>query len=408
MSGLVLRSARLADGRLVDVRCADGVIAAVQPRGAQGETMLGVEPGDIAHDLDGWLLLPAPAEPHAHLDKALSADRVPNPAGDLKGAIEAWASYRPRLTFDDVVERAERAARRLVANGCTAIRTHVDVADDVQVMCVAALVEVRRRLADLLDLQIVALLAPWADWALLREAVAAGADVIGGVPHLATDPAAMQTFCLDLAAELGVPVDLHTDEHLDPAGLDVRSLAAWVARTGFPHGVTASHCVSLGVQAPDVQRAVAEEIAAAGVSVVTLPQTNLYLQGRDQPCGTPRGLTALAALHAARVVVGAGADNLQDPFNLVGRGDPLETAALLVMAGHLLPDDAYALISSGARRVMGLPAARATSVIAVGSPAELLALEAATVRAAVADAPGGRLVVHSGAIVAGRPPATKA
>ena len=408
MTGLVLRSARLADGRLVDVRCADGVIAAVETRGAESATTLGAEPGDTVADLGGWLLLPAPAEPHAHLDKALSADRVPNPAGDLKGAIEAWASYRPQLTFDDVVERAERAARRLLANGCTAIRTHVDVADDVQVMCVAALAEVRTRLADVLDLQIVALLAPWADWALLREAVAAGADVVGGVPHLATDPVAMQTFCLELAGELGLPVDLHTDEHLDPAGLDVRSLAAWVRRTGFGHGATASHCVSLGVQPPDVQRAVAEEIAAAGVAVVTLPQTNLYLQGRDQPCGTPRGLTALAALHAAGAVVGAGADNLQDPFNLVGRADPLETAALLVMAGHLLPDDAYGLVSSGARRVMGLPAVGATGAVAVGAPAELLALDATTVRAAVADAPRGRLVVHGGAIVAGRPPATKA
>jgi cytosine/creatinine deaminase len=390
--GLLLRSVALADGRVVDVRCANGLIAAVGPSVA-------AEPGDEVRELAGWLVLPAPAEPHAHLDKALSADRVPNPSGDLLGAIEAWAAYRPHLTFDDIVERAERAARRLAANGCTAIRTHVDVADDVQVMCVAALAEVRRRLEGVVDLQIAALLAPWADWGLLREAVGAGADIVGGAPHLAAEPGAMQRFCLAVATELGCPVDLHTDEHLDPAGLDVRALADWVRRTGFDRGVTASHCVSLGMQAPDVQRAVAEEIAAAGVSVVTLPQTNLYLQGREHLAGTPRGLTAIRALLSAGATVGAGADNLQDPFNLVGRADPMETAALLVMAGHLLPDEAYALVSSGARKVMGLPPVS----VATGQLAELLVIESTTVRAAIADAPSRRLVIHRGRVIAAPP-----
>ena len=70
-----------------------------------------------------------------------------------------------------------------------------------------------------------------------------------------------------------------------------------------------------------------------------LPQTNLFLQGRDHPVAMPRGLTAIAALREAGALVAAGADNVQDPFNLVGRSDPLETAALLVMAGHELPHD---------------------------------------------------------------------
>jgi cytosine deaminase len=44
--------------------------------------------------------------------------------------------------------------------------------------------------------------------------------------------------------------------------------------------------------------------------------------------------------------VAGGADNLQDPFNVVGRADPLETAALLVMAGHLDPATAYDLVAT--------------------------------------------------------------
>ena len=230
----------------------------------------------------------------------------------------------------------------------------------------------------------------------MREAIDAGADVVGGCPHIDPDPLGCLEACFAVAAETGRPIDLHTDETLDPQRLDVRDFAALVRRHGFDLGATASHCVSLGVQEPDVQAAIAEEVAAAGIGVVALPQTNLFLQGRDRPTSTPRGLTALRALLTAGAVVAAGGDNLQDPFNLVGRGDPLEAASLMVAAGHLQPDEAYRAVSVSSRAVMGLPPV----ALEAGAPAELLAIRAATVREAVALAPVGRIVFHHGAVVA--------
>jgi cytosine deaminase len=84
----------------------------------------------------------------------------------------------------------------------------------------------------------------------------------------------------------------------------------------------------------------------------------------------------------AGVVLAAGADNVRDPFNPVGRSDPLETAALLVMAGHLTPQEAWEAISSGARRAMGLPAA----ALQPGAPAEILATRGSSLADAVARA----------------------
>jgi len=110
----------------------------------------------------------------------------------------------------------------------------------------------------------------------------------------------------------------------------------------------------------------------------------------------PRGLTAIRALLDAGVTVAGGADNLQDPFNTVGRADPLETAALLVMAGHLSAEAAYDAVSDAPRRALGLPPVRVTP----GAPAELLAVRAPSVRAAVADAPADRLVFARGRLVA--------
>jgi len=101
---MLLRNARLVDGSILDVAIHDDRVAAIGHGLAAGaeETSL---------DLEGRLLLPAPAEPHTHLDKAFTAERVHNPTGDLIGAISAWQSYRDRLTVDDIAERAEAAAR---------------------------------------------------------------------------------------------------------------------------------------------------------------------------------------------------------------------------------------------------------------------------------------------------------
>lgn len=392
---MLLRNARLADGRAVDVRLCldmiDAVAASLVP--AAGEEVL---------DLDGRLLLPAPAEPHAHLDKAFLAERFENPTGDLIGAVTAMEANRHLITVPDIAERAERAVRLLVANGATAIRTHADTTLDNGLRSIEALIGVRDRLADICDIQVVALTG-WTikggrasdTLGLLREAIAMGVDVVGGCPHLDESIEAATDHLMEIAAEAGLPMDLHTDETLDTHAMGLEYLARRVLATGFEPNVTASHCVSLGMQTEDVQRRVAEVVAEAGVSVVALPQTNLYLQARDRMVAAPRGLTAIPALRAAGVNLCAGADNLQDPFNLVGKGDVLETAALMVMAGHLLPADAYEVCSSAVRTALGLP----TVTVAAGQPAELMAVPAGSLREAVAFQPPGRITIHRGRVV---------
>ncbi len=339
---------------------------------------------------DGYLLLPAFAEPHAHLDKAFLAERVENRTGDLMGAILAMEAARPSITVSDTIERAERAARLLAANGCTAIRTHVDLTLAGGLTSVEALIDVRDRLRALIDIQVAALCA-WPSIgaeganqrALMREAVAMGIDVVGGCPHLESDPAASNDGLLTIAAEAGLPVDLHTDETLNPSMLALEDLAERVVATGFIHRVAASHCVSLVLQTELRQREVAEKVAAAKISVIALPHTNLFLQGRDCQVAMPRGVTAVRALRAAGVNIAAGADNLQDPFNPVGRGDPLETAGLMILTAHVLPADALHMVADGARSAMGL-----------GPTADQVAVRATTIREAIAFGPADRIVVR--------------
>jgi len=398
MSATLLRGATFTDGTRGNVRIEDGCITSVTPSASGGAA----EGADVV-DLDGYVVLPSAVEPHAHLDKAFLADLVPNPTGDLLGAIEAMDRHRDVMTVEGTADRAERAALRMAANGYTAVRTHADTVVDHGLTSVHALVEARRRVANVIDVEIVAL-AGWpvagdagADQrAMLVDALAAGADVVGGCPHLddAGTRSATETL-LELAAEVGRPIDLHVDETLDESVAGLAELAELVIATGFPHPVTASHCVSLGMQPIGVQQRTAELVAAAGIGVVALPHTNLYLQGRDHPSAMPRGLTAVDRLRSAGAVVAAGADNLQDPFNPLGRACPFETAGLMVLVAHLSPAVAFASVSDAARCVLGLPAVS----LSPGSPADLLAVRAASLREAIAlgpSGPGDRLIWRAG------------
>ena len=394
----VLRNAQLVNGQRVNIEITDGLISGVH------DTDIRTSDGQI-DDLAGWLVLPALAEPHAHLDKTLTADAVMNTRGDLQGAIEAEhaALELGRTTYDGVVTRAIQAIDSLLVHGVTAIRSHVVVGGNFGTRNVAALQEAKSHFSELIDIQLVALpISPMTghegaqNRTALIEAIEAGVDLIGGCPHLDPNGPGLIDIVIRLATEAGLGVDLHVDETLDPTVLTIRDLARQVQDSGFEHPVAASHCVSLGMQTPEIQDEVAKEVAEAGVSVFCLPQTNLFLQGRDHLTATPRGLTAVRALQDAGVLVAAGADNVQDPFNPVGRSDPLETASLLVMAAHQTPDDAYRMVSNDAREGIGLPRLN----IEVGSPADLIAIDAATPREAIATSPMSRRVYRRGVLVA--------
>lgn len=205
----------------------------------------------------------------------------------------------------------------------------------------------------------------------------------------------MISFMLGLSQDAGLGIDFHIDETLDKEMLTLKDLAKQVINTGFPYPVSASHCVSLGMQSEKIQSDVSKLVAEANISVFALPQTNLYLQGREHQEAMPRGLTAVKALTENGVLVAAGADNVRDPFNLMGRSDPLETASLMVMAGHQSIENAFEMVSVNARKAMGLEAA----CLNQGDSADFVAIDAPSLGAAMADAPMSRRVFKAGKLV---------
>ena len=386
------------EGHSVDI-VVDGVGTIVSITSSKGST-----PDRSAHtvDLGGRLLLPPLAEPHAHLDKAFLADRVGNDTGDLMGAIQGLERIRHTVTHDDIVQRACHAAILMSKNGVTAVRTHADTTLSSGLTSVYALLEAKSRCASFIDIQVAMLL----DWPLTgsqsaerlqlaREAIAAGVDVVGGCPHLDADPLQALEVLLQLALESDLPLDIHADENLRPDSRDLENLADLILRDNIKHNVTASHCVSLSTQSESDISRVSEKVAAANIAVVALPLTNLFLQSRGVISSLPRGITPTARLRASGVLVAAGADNLQDPFNPVGRGDPLETASLMVIAAHESPQTACNMVTTNSHQVI----TPGRSFLKPGDKADFIAVAAANVREVIAMGPPDRTVVYGGVAI---------
>ncbi|MFN3007339.1 cytosine deaminase [Mycolicibacterium wolinskyi] len=389
----LLAGATLIDGSVVDVELGrDGdhaVVTRVIPAAADRDD-------EATVDLRGYLLMTAPAEPHAHLDKALSWDTLRPQLTDLHGAIASWRQGSAAFDEESFRDRAATAALALVRNGTTAVRTHVDILPTGDPLRgVRAVAAVREQLRHLIDIEIVALLKDYSGADLLHAALDAGADLVGGSPHSTADPHAELGRLLDVAEQRGVGADLHTDEFLVGDHHTIAQYAQRARDWPVDRIRTASHCTRLGTMTADELAGLLPRVAESGIGVVANPITNLYLQGRDHPVATPRGLTAITALREAGVPVAAGADNVRDPFNPLGRSDALETAALAVIAGHVHPEVAIAMVTDDARRVMGLPAAGPRA----GARAELLAVRGAGLLEVLATAPADRVVIHDGAVV---------
>jgi len=157
-------------------------IAAISAQQAPAEA----SEGDI--DAASNLVVPPFIEPHIHLDATLTAGEPAwNMSGTLFEGIERWGERKALVTHEDTKARAKKTIDMLVDHGIQHVRTHVDVTDPT-LSALKSMLEVREETRHLIDLQIVAFPQEGIESfkggrELMTEAIAMGADVVGGIPH---------------------------------------------------------------------------------------------------------------------------------------------------------------------------------------------------------------------------------
>lgn len=327
MLDLLITNATLPDGRT-------GMSVAVQ-----GGKITEVGPAVAAHahetvDAQGHLLTPPFCDPHFHMDATLShgLPRV-NESGTLLEGIALWGELKPLLKADAMIERALAYCDWAVARGLLAIRSHVDTSDP-SLLPVEAMLEVKKRVAGYIDLQLVAfpqdgvLRAP-GGVDNLQRALDLGVDIVGGIPHfertMSEGAASVRLLC-ELAAGRGKLVDMHCDESDDPLSRHIETLAFEAQRLGLQGRVNGSHCTSMHSMDNYYVSKLIPLIAESGVSVVANPLINITLQGRHDTYPKRRGMTRVPELLAGGVNVAFGHDCVMDPWYGMGSADMLEVA----------------------------------------------------------------------------------
>src|SRR5512133_3455983 len=408
MLDLLITNASLPDGRAgMSVAVQDGRIAEVAPglRAPAAETV----------DAGGYLLSPPFCDPHFHMDSTLTYGRPRvNESGTLLEGIALWGELKPTLVRDEIIERALTYCDWAVAKGLLAIRSHVDTSD-ASLLAVEALLEVKRRVAGYLDLQLVAfpqdgVLRSPGGVDNLKRALDLGVDIVGGIPHfertMSEGAASVKLLC-EIAAERGKPVDMHCDESDDPLSRHIETLACEAQRLGLQGRVTGSHCTSMHSMDNYYVSKLIPLIAQSGVHIVANPLINITLQGRHDTYPKRRGMTRVPELMDAGVLVAFGHDDAQDPWYPMGSGDMLEVASMGLHVAQMTSAAgmraAFDAVTASPARILHLdgygiaPGCRADCVLLQAQdPIEAIRLRAGEI---IAEAPPATTALH----LAGRP-----
>ena len=401
---IVVRNASLPDGRRdMDIAIVGARIAAVGRR-------LPVQ-GALEIDAGGDLASPPFVDAHFHMDATLSygLPRV-NASGTLLEGISLWGELKPELTQLALIERAMQYCDWAVARGLLAIRSHVDICDD-RLLAAEALLEVKRRVAPYIDLQLVAfpqdgILRSASAFDNLKRAIAMGVDVVGGIPHfertMADGAASVRLLC-EFAADKGLRVDMHCDESDDPMSRHIETLAFETNRLGMHGRVAGSHLTSMHSMDNYYVSKLLPLIREAGVAAIANPLINITLQGRHDTYPKRRGMTRVPELMAAGVDVAFGHDCVMDPWYSLGSGDMLEVAHMGLhvaqMTGQQAMHQCFMAVTETPARILGLDGYG----IAPGCHADLVLLDAGSTVEAIRLRAARRVVIRRGVVVSESP-----
>ncbi|MBP6770219.1 MAG: amidohydrolase family protein [Reyranella sp.] len=382
-------NATLPDGSRHDVEVEGGRITALLPASANGAT------GDTV-DLGGTLVLPPLVDGHIHLDKTLlGLPWIPNQsAGNtVSDRIAAERRVRAARTVPEF-ETGSNLVRQVVASGTLHIRTHVDVDNQLGLRNLHEVLKIREHFRDLVTIQIVAfpqsgILRSPGTQELLDEAIAQGADLVGGLDPIGIDGDldAHLDAIFAIATRRGVGVDIHLHDGGEAGLAQILEIARRTEATGLQGKVAVSHAFALGSVSTDSVTLAADTLARAGVAIMS-----------HGPGGAT--IPPLKLLREHGVEVFGGSDNIRDAWSPFGNGDMLERAMLIGYRANFRHDEELALaldmVTAAAARVLDLK----NYGFKVGGPADFVTVDATTLAEAVATRKRRSLVVKSGRIVA--------
>lgn len=380
-----------------EIAIADGRIVEVAPQISAAATQV--------IDAQHKLVIPGLVDGHIHLDKALLLSQYPAQEGTFAEALEQTLRLKQQFTPEDIQRRACQILADAIAFGVTAMRSHVEVDPVLGLMAVETLLPLKQKYAWGITLQIAAFAQegitnqPGTE-DLLRQALAMGADLVGSAPYVDPDPVGNIQAIFDIAQDFDCDVDFHLDflDNDDP--LLVSVVIEETLKRGWQGRVCLGHMTRLAGLPPADLESIAAGLRKAGIAILALPASDLYMMSRGDTHNVRRGVAPIHQLIQQGVNAGIATNNVQNLFTPFGDGDVLKIATLIAQVlqlgtttGHQL---CLEMATTRAAQAIGIP----DYGIAASCAADLVILDAASASEAVATAPVNRTTIKQGKVVA--------
>ena len=404
MGKLIIRNAHIKDGESTkDIKIIDGKITEVSKEIVNDNNSEEI-------DIKGHVVLPTLIESHIHPDKAYLEERMPNISGTLGEAMKNTAELKKKYTYEDVYERSEKVIRRAIKNGTTIMRAQPDVDPFEKTLGVEVMVDLKEKYKDVLDMQIVAfpqegiIQSPGVD-KMLENSLKMGADVIGACPYSEEDMEGTKKqleFVFDLAEKYDVPVDMHADfgtDPNDPLNNVIELICDMTIERGYQGKVALGHVTTLGSLDPEKAGPIFQKIAEAGITIVPLPATDMFMNGRIEKKNIPRGMAPVNRMVEEGVNVAYSSNNIRNAFTPFGNAD-------LITVGYLLQVSQQMGSAEQRRSVLDMctyNAAKALEIedygIKSGANADLVIYECDDISNLINDQPYLQYVIKRGNVI---------
>ena len=399
---LVIKRARIDDDKdLVDIGISGGKISKIDKNLSAANVI----------DVNGDVVVPSFIESHIHLDKALLERVKPNLEGTLAGAIKITGELKKGFQYDEVLARSRAVLEMLIAHGTTYVRAHPDTDPLGGLTGFKVMLQLKKEYANAVDMQVVAfpqegiIKLPGA-FEILEEAMKLGADVVGGCPYNENsyeDTKKHVDLVFGLAKKYKKDLDFHADFGDNPDDLRYRSIDYIIEKTikeGYQGRVTVGHMTSLSSIDPALLKDTIARMAKAGINIVPLPATDMYLSGRGDVNKVRRGVINPKPFVEGGVNVAFSSNNIRNAFTPFGRGDLLMIGSLFEHAAQLgsISDQKLLLrmITENAAKILRISDKYG---LAVGKQADLVVLGTKAVSDVFLDVPVRKYVIKRGKVV---------
>lgn len=352
---IVVRNAktRAYPEKLVDIGIRNGAISEISPKVGEGKAEL---------DAKGNLVTESFVNPQLHMCKVYTLQMVGDEAlklyqgsgmGAAMAAIELASIVKRKYHESWIYENAKKALMLGLKHGVLHIRAFIDTDTKAKLEGIKALLKLKDKFKDVIDLQVVAfpqdgVLRDPGSEELVREAIEMGADVVGGIPWIEyTDEDAREHIDLmfEIAKEYNKDVAMLTDDAGDPSLRTTEMLAVKAIKEGWTGRVEACHARGMEMYPEPYFRKLIALLKRADMSIVSDPHTGPLHAKVNQ-------------LLKEGVTVALGQDDIADAYYPYGRNSMLEVAFL---ASHLLwattvaeMEQLYDMVTKNAAKVMRL------------------------------------------------------